>query len=56
MVTALDPFRRDRHTGTFRGWLWTIAPNKIKDHSRNQREDQRRPVARTLTSSCKRLR
>ncbi|MCI0458202.1 MAG: sigma-70 family RNA polymerase sigma factor [Gemmataceae bacterium] len=34
---ALDRFQRDRQHGTFRGWLWTIARNKLNDHFRNQR-------------------
>lgn len=31
---AIDAFRRDRPTDTFRGWLWTITRNKIRDHFR----------------------
>lgn len=31
---ALPRFRRDEHKGTFRGWLWTVARNKVHDHFR----------------------
>ena len=30
----LDQFRNDRPTDTFRGWLLTIARNKVRDHRR----------------------
>ncbi|MBI1914941.1 MAG: sigma-70 family RNA polymerase sigma factor [Planctomycetes bacterium] len=36
VAAALDEFRRDRQSGTFRGWLWTIARNKIHDHFRKR--------------------
>ncbi len=29
-------FRRDRPGDSFRGWLWTITRNKIRDHFRQQ--------------------
>ena len=30
----IGDFRRDRAGDSFRGWLWTIARNKIRDHCR----------------------
>jgi RNA polymerase sigma-70 factor (ECF subfamily) len=32
--SAIGRFERDRPDGTFRGWLWTITRNKIRDHAR----------------------
>lgn len=32
--TAIDRFRIDRPGDTFRGWLWTITRNKIRDFAR----------------------
>lgn len=32
--TALERFDHSRDGATFRGWLWTIARNKIRDHRR----------------------
>jgi len=31
---SLDGFRRDRPDDSFRGWLWTITRNKVRDHFR----------------------
>ena len=32
VATRIGGFHRNRSTGTFRGWLWTITRNKIADH------------------------
>ncbi len=32
----LEAFRRDRPGDSFRGWLWTITRNKIRDHVRSR--------------------
>jgi len=34
IAAALDGFRKVRPEDTFRGWLWTITRNKIRDHFR----------------------
>ena len=36
VATGLPRFRRDRPGDTFRGWLATIAQNRIRDHFRRQ--------------------
>src|SRR5436190_20536033 len=36
VAASLDRFQRDASTGTFRGWIWTIARNKLRDHSRKR--------------------
>ena len=38
VVTGIDRFRHDRPDDTLRGWLWTIARNRLRDHFRSQRE------------------
>ena len=35
-MKGLDSFRRERPEDSFRGWLWTIARNKIRDFHRAQ--------------------
>ena len=34
VAVSLDKFRKDRPGDTFRGWLWTITRNKIRDFAR----------------------
>lgn len=34
LLRRVGDFRRDRPGDTFRGWLWTITQNKIRDHYR----------------------
>jgi RNA polymerase sigma-70 factor (ECF subfamily) len=36
VMNGLDSFRRDRPDDSFRGWLWTITRNKIRDFYRSQ--------------------
>jgi RNA polymerase sigma-70 factor (ECF subfamily) len=48
----LEGFRRERPGDTFRGWLWTITQNKLRDHWRRQ---QARPRAAGGSSAQERL-
>lgn len=50
---AVDGFRRDRPSDSFRGWLWTITKNKIRDLFR-RRGDQ--PIAQGGTAAQVKLR
>lgn len=34
VAIAIDRFLHSAERGTFRGWLWTIARNKLRDHFR----------------------
>ena len=34
--TGIDGFRRDRPGDSFRGWLWGITRNKLRDHWHRQ--------------------
>lgn len=42
VLTNVQAYHRDRPGDTFRGWLWTITRNKVRD---NLREQQRQPRA-----------
>lgn len=48
---AIARFRHDRPGDTFRGWLWSIARNKLRDHFR-----ARGPVAAGGSEALARLR
>ncbi len=37
LLKSLDGFRRDRAGDTFRGWLWTITRNEIRNWFRKQK-------------------
>jgi RNA polymerase sigma-70 factor (ECF subfamily) len=38
MLANVADFHRDQPEDTFRGWLWTICQNKIRDHYRRRHE------------------
>lgn len=38
LARRMADFRRDRPGDTFRGWLWTITRNKIRDHYRSAKD------------------
>jgi RNA polymerase sigma-70 factor (ECF subfamily) len=42
LARRIDGFRRERPDDTFRGRLWTIARNKVRDHVRRSQD---RPAA-----------
>ena len=52
VAKSIEAFRRDRPGDTFRGWLWTITRNKIRDHVRGRRG---RPEAQGGTAAQQRL-
>ena len=41
LVTNIERFRRERSTDTFRGWLWTVTRNKIRDFFRRRQANVR---------------
>jgi RNA polymerase sigma-70 factor, ECF subfamily len=53
VARGIDGFRRDRPDDTFRGWLWTITRNKVREHFRRQADQ---PRAEGGSASLDRLR
>src|SRR5580658_6075393 len=39
VASHIEAFRKERAGGTFRGWLKTIAQNKLRDHFRKRRRE-----------------
>lgn len=52
LARKIDGFRRERPEDTFRGWLWTVARNKVRDHVRRTQD---RPSADGGTIAYERL-
>jgi RNA polymerase sigma-70 factor, ECF subfamily len=52
MAKNIENFHRDRIGDSFRGWLWTITQNKIRDHFRSRK---RQPAAQGGTDAQVRL-
>jgi RNA polymerase sigma-70 factor (ECF subfamily) len=36
VMAGMEDFRREREGDTFRGWLWTVTRNKLRDHWRRR--------------------
>ena len=51
VARRIAEFRKEQPTSSFRGWLWTVTRNKIRDHFRGGRGIRRPAVAPTLSSS-----
>ena len=52
VVGAIERFLHSPEQGTFRGWLWTIARNKLRDHFGREAD---REAADGGTEACQRL-
>ena len=52
VASNIGSFRRERPGDSFRGWLWSIAKNKIRDHFRSL---QARPAATGGTDAYQQL-
>ncbi len=52
VASSVGDFHRDRPRGSFRGWMWTITRNKIRDHFRCLK---RQPPAEGGTDAQERL-
>ncbi len=52
VASAIERFRQDRPGDTFRGWLWTITRNKIRDFARSEKG---KPLAAGGTAAYERM-
>jgi len=41
LVSSIDQFQKNDPRASFRGWLWTITRNKIRDHYRQTSKEPR---------------